>query len=103
MPGTLKRARWAAGYLPVVIGALIGGFGVIGLILLVFYACRYRKHRIQRNALALQLQQLERSPISIGREGPRGFPRSRGCSMLGIPEFVDDTYEMHFKELRTRV
>ncbi|GFY50066.1 CUB domain-containing protein 2 [Trichonephila inaurata madagascariensis] len=90
-------------YLPVVFGALIGGFGVIGLLVLVVYACKSRKKRVERNSLALQLRQLEHSPSSIARGGPRGFPRAREYYMHRVPDFADEAYEMYFKELRTRV
>ncbi|GFQ81643.1 CUB domain-containing protein [Trichonephila clavata] len=91
-------------YLPVVVGSLIGGFGVIGLIALAVCLCRSRKSRIQRNVLALQLRQLEHSPSFIARGGPRGFSRSRDCSMHGgLSDLADNAYEANFKELRTRV
>ncbi|XP_055930480.1 cubilin-like [Argiope bruennichi] len=73
------------------------------LILLIIIACAayyiYREKRLkaQREALALQLRQLEHSPSSIARAPPY-FPRSRDCSIHGhLNATSEESFEVQYK------
>ncbi|KAG8176884.1 hypothetical protein JTE90_008324 [Oedothorax gibbosus] len=80
---------------------LVAGCG--GVILLcmigactVFYIYRGKKQRQEREALAMQLRQLEHSPVSIAR-APAYYAAS-DCSIHGhLAELSDDSFESNYK------
>ncbi|XP_054708887.1 tolloid-like protein 1 [Uloborus diversus] len=87
---------------------LVAGCGGAVIILLIsacsiYYIYRNKRKKYDREALAIQLRQLEHSPSSMVR-GPRYFTQSSDCSIHGhLAEFSDDSFDTSYKSYPTVV
>ncbi|XP_035230301.1 uncharacterized protein LOC118202260 [Stegodyphus dumicola] len=90
-------------HLPLVAGC---GGGLVLLILGVctgYYLYRGKRKKREREALAMQLRQLERSPSS-GIRSPHYYTQSSDCSLHGhLADLSDDFFEANYKGYPTDV
>ena len=91
------------GHLPLVAGC---GGAIILVVLCgcpIYYFYRGRRKRAQREALAMQLRQLEHSPNSVIRS-PQYYHQHSDCSIHGhLADLSDDSFDTAYKSYPTVV